>query len=95
VPPILVSARTPPLRGHYPVEPDVMAEELGPFDAHFLTPAFFEAGRYTATACLPGGERIPTRFMKPNSRAIPVFGYHTATCPITWKKRPPANQGGE
>lgn len=37
--PILVSRSDSTLRGHYPVETDVMAEELGPFDAHFLIPA--------------------------------------------------------
>ncbi|WP_163095850.1 four-carbon acid sugar kinase family protein [Acidithiobacillus ferrianus] len=45
--PILVSRSDSTLRGHYPVETDVMAEELGPFDAHFLVPAFFEGGRIT------------------------------------------------
>ena len=45
--PILVSRSDSTLRGHYPVETDVMAEELGPFDAHFLIPAFFEGGRIT------------------------------------------------
>lgn len=45
--PIYVSRSDSTLRGHYPVETDVMAEELGPFDAHFLTPAFFEGGRIT------------------------------------------------
>ena len=43
--PILVSRSDSTLRGHYPVETDVIAEELGPFDAHFLVPAFFEGGR--------------------------------------------------
>ena len=33
--PILVSRSDSTLRGHYPVETDVIAEELGPFDAHF------------------------------------------------------------
>ena len=45
--PIFVSRSDSTLRGHYPVETDVMAEELGPFDGHFLTPAFFEGGRIT------------------------------------------------
>ncbi|WP_366943624.1 four-carbon acid sugar kinase family protein [Acidiferrobacter sp.] len=45
--PIFVSRSDSTLRGHYPVETDVMAEELGPFDAHFLIPAFFEGGRVT------------------------------------------------
>ena len=39
--PILVSRSDSTLRGHYPVETDIIAEELGPFDAHFLIPAFF------------------------------------------------------
>ncbi len=44
---LLVSRSDSTLRGHYPVETDVIAEELGPFDAHFLVPAFFEGGRIT------------------------------------------------
>lgn len=45
--PILVSRSDSTLRGHYPVETDVIAAELGAFDAHFLVPAFFEGGRIT------------------------------------------------
>ena len=48
--PIYISRSDSTLRGHYPVETDVMSEELGGakgFDAHFLTPAFFEGGRFT------------------------------------------------
>ena len=45
--PLLVSRSDSTLRGHYPVETDVIAEELGPFDAHFIVPAFFEGGRKT------------------------------------------------
>ena len=45
--PLLVSRSDSTLRGHYPVETDVIAEELGPFDAHFMVPAFFEGGRRT------------------------------------------------
>ncbi|GAB4461124.1 MAG: four-carbon acid sugar kinase family protein [Elainellaceae cyanobacterium] len=44
---LIVSRSDSTLRGHYPVETDAIAEELGPFDAHFLTPAFFEGGRFT------------------------------------------------
>lgn len=44
---LVVSRSDSTLRGHYPIETDVIAEELGPFDAHFLTPAFFEGGRIT------------------------------------------------
>lgn len=44
---LIVSRSDSTLRGHYPVETDAISEELGPFDAHFLTPAFFEGGRIT------------------------------------------------
>jgi uncharacterized protein YgbK (DUF1537 family) len=35
------------LRGHYPLETDVLAEELGPFAATILIPYFEAGGRYT------------------------------------------------
>ncbi|MEL6493583.1 MAG: four-carbon acid sugar kinase family protein [Cyanobacteria bacterium J06623_7] len=44
---LVVSRSDSTLRGHYPLETDIIAEELGGFDAHFLTPAFFEGGRVT------------------------------------------------
>jgi uncharacterized protein YgbK (DUF1537 family) len=44
---LVVSRSDSTLRGHYPIETDVIAQELGNFDAHFLTPAFFEGGRVT------------------------------------------------
>jgi len=44
---LVVSRSDSTLRGHYPIETDVIAEELGDFDAHFLVPAFFEGGRFT------------------------------------------------
>ncbi|MFM7438403.1 MAG: four-carbon acid sugar kinase family protein, partial [Snowella sp.] len=44
---LVVSRSDSTLRGHYPIETDVIAEELGGFDAHFLIPAFFEGGRVT------------------------------------------------
>lgn len=44
---LIVSRSDSTLRGHYPIETDVIAEELGLFDAHFLIPAFFEGGRIT------------------------------------------------
>jgi len=44
---LVVSRSDSTLRGHYPIETDVIAEELGPFNAHFLVPAFFEGGRIT------------------------------------------------
>ncbi len=44
---LVVSRSDSTLRGHYPVETDAISDELGPFDAHFLVPAFFEGGRTT------------------------------------------------
>ncbi|TVQ43817.1 MAG: four-carbon acid sugar kinase family protein [Gloeocapsa sp. DLM2.Bin57] len=44
---LIVSRSDSTLRGHYPIETDVIAEKLGDFDAHFLIPAFFEGGRVT------------------------------------------------
>lgn len=83
--PIYVSRSDSTLRGHYPVETDVMNEELGGdtgFDAHFLTPAFFEGGRFT---------RDSTHYLMVDGIATPVhetefardsvFGYSTAYLP--------------
>lgn len=44
---LVVSRSDSTLRGHYPIETDAIAETLGKFDAHFMTPAFFEGGRVT------------------------------------------------
>ena len=44
---LIISRSDSTLRGHYPIETDVISSELGGFDAHFLTPAFFEGGRIT------------------------------------------------
>ena len=38
---LVVSRSDSTLRGHYPIETDVIAQELGPFDAHFLVPGIF------------------------------------------------------
>ncbi len=60
--PLLVSRSDSTLRGHYPVETDVIASHLGPFDAHFLVPAFFEGGRVTRDSIhylLVDGEPVP------------------------------------
>jgi uncharacterized protein YgbK (DUF1537 family) len=80
--PILVSRSDSTLRGHYPVEPNVIADELGPFDAHFLVPAFFEGGRITRNSThylVADGVEIPcheTEFARDS-----VFGYSTAYLP--------------
>ena len=44
---LIVSRGDSTLRGHFPLEPDVIAAELGPFDAAFLAPAFLPGGRTT------------------------------------------------
>ncbi|NNM69300.1 MAG: four-carbon acid sugar kinase family protein [Gallionella sp.] len=80
--PILVSRSDSTLRGHYPVETDVIAEELGPFDAHFLVPAFFEGGRITRDSVhylMVQGKEVPvheTEFARDS-----VFGYRHSYLP--------------
>ncbi len=80
--PLLVSRSDSTLRGHYPVETDVIAEQLGPFDAHFLVPAFFEGGRITIDSVhylMVNGKRLPvheTEFAKDS-----VFGYRHSYLP--------------
>lgn len=80
--PVIVSRSDSTLRGHYPVETDVIADELGPFDAHFLVPAFFEGGRITREGThylVVDGEPVPvheTEFAKDS-----VFGFSTAFLP--------------
>ncbi len=79
---LVVSRSDSTLRGHYPVETDVIAAELGPFDAHFLVPAFFEGGRFT---------RDSVHYLNVNGTATPVhetefakdsvFGYHHSYLP--------------
>ena len=79
---IVVSRSDSTLRGHYPVETDVISEELGPFDAHFLVPAFFEGGRITRDAVhyvVTDGIEIPAH-ETPFARDA-VFGYSTAYLP--------------
>jgi len=80
--PLLVSRSDSTLRGHYPVETDVIAEELGPFDAHFMVPAFFEGGRKTVDSIhylAVDGKDIPvheTEFANDS-----VFGYSHSYLP--------------
>ncbi|PIK89352.1 Hrp-dependent type III effector protein [Synechococcus sp. 60AY4M2] len=79
---LFVSRSDSTLRGHYPLETDVMAAELGPFDAHFLVPAFFEGGRITRNSVhyLRVGERwIPVHETEFARDA--VFGYHHSYLP--------------
>ena len=82
VQPIRVSRSDSTLRGHYPVETDVIADTLGPFDAHFLVPAFFEGGRVTRDSVhylMIDGKAVPvheTEFARDS-----VFGYRHSYLP--------------
>ena len=60
---MVVSRSDSTLRGHYPVETDVISDEIGPFDAHFLVPAFFEGGRFT---------RDSVHYLMSDGSAVPV-----------------------
>jgi uncharacterized protein YgbK (DUF1537 family) len=79
---LVVSRSDSTLRGHYPVETDVIASEIGPFDAHFLVPAFFEGGRITRDSVhylMVNGVETPvheTEFARDS-----VFGYHHSYLP--------------
>lgn len=79
---LVVSRSDSTLRGHYPVETDAIAAELGNFDALFLTPAFFEAGRFTQDSVhylIVNGTPTPvhqTEFAKDS-----VFGYSYSYLP--------------
>ena len=70
--PLLVSRSDSTLRGHYPVETDIIAQELGPF----VVPAFFEGGRITIDSVhylMVDGKPVPvheTEFARDS-----VFGY--------------------
>ena len=44
---LVVSRGDSTLRGHFPLEVEVINEELGPFDGTLLVPAFLEGGRTT------------------------------------------------
>lgn len=79
---LVVSRSDSTLRGHYPVETDVIAEEVGPFDAHFLVPAFFEGGRFTRDSVhylMVDG--VPTPVHETEFARDSVFGYHYSYLP--------------
>ncbi|NEQ96673.1 MAG: four-carbon acid sugar kinase family protein [Cyanothece sp. SIO2G6] len=79
---LMVSRSDSTLRGHYPLETDAIAQELGPFDAHFLIPAFLEGGRITCNSThyvCTGGQNIPvhqTEFARD-----PLFAFHHSYLP--------------
>jgi len=86
---LIVSRSDSTLRGHYPIETDAIAQELGPFDAHFLVPAFFvgkasgtEGGRITRNSIhyliIDG---VPTPVHETEFARDSVFAYHHSYLP--------------
>jgi uncharacterized protein YgbK (DUF1537 family) len=79
---LVVSRSDSTLRGHYPIETDVIAASLGPFDAHFLVPAFFEGGRITRDSIhyliIDG---VPTPVHETEFARDSVFAYHHSYLP--------------
>ncbi|AFY46222.1 hypothetical protein Nos7524_0301 [Nostoc sp. PCC 7524] len=79
---LVVSRSDSTLRGHYPIETDAIAQELGSFDAHFLVPAFFEGGRITRDSIhyliIDG---VPTPVHETEFARDSVFGYHHSYLP--------------
>ncbi len=79
---LVVSRSDSTLRGHYPIETDAIAEVLGSFDAHFLTPAFFEGGRFTRDSIhylVVNG--VPTPVHETEFAKDSVFGYQHSYLP--------------
>ena len=72
---LFVSRGDSTLRGHGVLEPKIINEQLGPFDATFHVPAFFEGGRTTLNGVhlLNGSPVHTTPFAKDKT-----FGYSTS-----------------
>ena len=81
--PIVVASRSDStLRGHFPLETDILAETLGPFDATILTP-YFEAGRrftLNDTHYVAEGDRLVPAAETPFARDA-AFGYRHSHLP--------------
>lgn len=79
---LVVSRSDSTLRGHYPIETDVIAAELGPFDAHFLVPAFFEGGRTTRNSIhYLNVNGVDTPVHETEFARDSVFAYHHSYLP--------------
>ncbi len=72
---LLISRGDSTLRGHWVLEPKVIAQEFGPFDATLHVPAFFEGGRTTINGVhfLDGVPVHMTEFASDQ-----LFGYSTS-----------------
>tara|TARA_Y100001968_G_scaffold226919_1_gene209665 strand:+ start:8451 stop:9809 length:1359 start_codon:yes stop_codon:yes gene_type:complete len=75
---LFISRGDSTLRGHGVIEPDVIAEELGPFDGTFHVPMFFEGGRTTVHGIhLLNGTPVHLS----NFARDKLFGYNTSYLP--------------
>ena len=75
---LVVSRGDSTLRGHFPLESEVIAAELGPFAASFLVPAFLPGGRTTAAGVhLLHGEPVHRSAFAQDR----LFGYGTSFLP--------------
>ncbi len=79
---VVVSRGDSTLRGHYPIETDMLAEILGPFDATILMPYFEAGGRYTIddTHYVAEGERLVPAGETPFAWDA-AFGYRSSHLP--------------
>ena len=86
----LVSRGDSTLRGHFPLEVDVINAELGPFDATFLAPAFLPGGRTTVA----GQHLLHGRPVHESAFASDgLFGYSTSYLPA-WVEQKTAGRIG-
>jgi uncharacterized protein YgbK (DUF1537 family) len=75
---LVVSRGDSSLRGHFPLESELIAAELGPFAASFLVPAFLSGGRTTAAGVhLLHGEPVHRSAFAQDR----LFGYGTSFLP--------------
>jgi uncharacterized protein YgbK (DUF1537 family) len=78
----VVSRSDSTLRGHFPVETDALARELGPFTATVIMPYFEEGGRYTLESrhYVAEGEALVPAAETPFARDA-SFGYRYSDLP--------------
>ena len=75
---LIVSRGDSTLRGHFPLEIEAIGQELGPFDATLLVPAFLPGGRTTVAGVHRlHGEPVHTTAFARDS----LFGYGTSHLP--------------
>ncbi|NJM37113.1 MAG: hypothetical protein HC845_04140 [Akkermansiaceae bacterium] len=75
----VVSRSDSTLRGHFPLETDVLTEELGPFDGTLIIPYFEAGGRYTIgdVHYVAEGDRLTPASETPFAKDA-VFGYENS-----------------